>query len=460
MAKFHYRIPPCPSYDFVGIEAWLEGMAEKGLFLDKDGFVFGFFQFQKGTPRKIKYRLEANTRQSPLDIGEPEAPEEEALNLNAEFGWEYWGKFREFDIYRSEDENVRELNTDPVVQAMALDAVRSRTGFFLTFLCLMFVGLLLGFLGTPDSTLRSLIRTDAERITRYFLLVVCVLFGAAYLFREKGSGKVSGMASKIAVLLIYLGTVFSVYRVARSTTPLLDILDRGWLWWLAFGGFYASCLFHSIVSYLHIVTLQHRLRRGEMPYRGKKRSLLWLVPEILPFVLLLALPLASGYGGRPSDTTPIEEFSGELPFVTMAQLAPEREYISKERGGSYSNVRSWSDILSPVNYDWWENAWLDAPDGSRYGGSLSITYHEAANEAIAKRLITEYAGTNQAEDSLIPDSIDADAFDHLGIYPSTHPTILIRKGTIVICAYCSVQSWGDHENLYPVWLEQMAAILT
>jgi len=58
MAQYVYRRPPYSYYDIEGIESWLEDLITDGLWLDKDGYVFGFLQFRPGTPRKLKYRLE------------------------------------------------------------------------------------------------------------------------------------------------------------------------------------------------------------------------------------------------------------------------------------------------------------------------------------------------------------------------------------------------------------------
>lgn len=453
MGKFYYRIPMCPYYDIGAIEGWLEKMAEKGLILDKDGYVFRFFQFQKAQPQAIRYRLEANTA-SALDLLPQDVPDAEALSLNEELGWEYVCAYQDFHIYRTSDPNAPELNTDPVVQAMGLAPLRRRTGFFLAFLFLQITGVLLGFFGAPDFALREQLQTNAEVVTRYILLVFGLLLSIAYLFRNRNGGKFSKAASQAAMLLVLLGTVFVTYRAANTLTPLLDIINRGWTWYLRMGAFFGSCLLLGPLSYLHILRLQWQLRRGQALDRSRKRTPLRLIPTLLPLLLLFSLCFP-GTHSRKETISPIGAVTHPLPFVTMAQLAPEREYIPRENNGS-NTLRCWSDLLSPVNYEWSENAWLDSTDGSRWGGSLSIYYHKAATDAIAKRLVLEYLGNHQPNPALIPDTVDADDFDYLGIVERVHPVILIRKGNTVICAYCTVQSWGDHENLYPQWLAQMA----
>ena len=456
MAKFYYRIPLCPYYDIGAMEGWLEKMAEKGYILDKDGYVFRFFQFQKTQPQTIRYRLEARTG-SPLDILPSDVPEAEALSLNEELGWEYVCTYQDFHIYRTSDPNAPELNTDPVVQAMGLTPLRRRTGFFLAFMILQIAAFLLGLFAVPDLLLREQLQNNTEEFTRYILLFFFLFLSIAYLLRNRNGGKFSKTASQAAVLLVFLSSVFVTFRATNTLPPLLDIIHRGWTWYLRMGAFCGSCLLLVTLSYLHILYLQRKLRLGQELDRRRKRGLLQLVPALLPFVFLFSLSFP-GTHSRKETMVPIESVTQPLPFVTMAQLAPEREYIPRDHNGS-NTLLCWSDILSPVNYEWSETAWLDEESGSRWGGSLSIYYYKTATEAIAKRLLVELIGNHQVDPSLIPDTVDGDDFDYLGIVDGIHPVILIRKGNVVICTYCSVQSWGDHVNLYPVWLEKMASVL-
>ena len=53
-------------------------------------------------------------------------PEEEEIELSEAYGWEYVTRRGDFYIYRSLEENVRELNTDPEVYALAMKMVQKR----------------------------------------------------------------------------------------------------------------------------------------------------------------------------------------------------------------------------------------------------------------------------------------------------------------------------------------------
>ncbi len=446
MGRFHYRLPPCPYYDMVGIQQWLEAQAQKGLFLDPEGYVLGMFQFQRGEPRDAKYRLEPIPDRSAVYPIEANDPEPEFLEISGAFGWEYLAKYKEFYIYRSFDPEARELNTDPEIQAMALEEVKKRSFYSLCSVCLLFVSSILGFFGPPQQ-LQTLVNLALLKKTVLCAVILFLVLLGALLFRERNSSsKRFEVWSRwmFFVFLLFLHIV--VYLTAANATPLLDILKRGWLWWVFMGLFYIDCTVLVLIAWLHTRRLQSCLRRGLPCKRGK----LGRFSAALPFLLLIALNWAASYGGNGAREIPLAEFNQQVPFVTMADLAPDREYIPR-RDNNY--VKIWSDPLAPVNYSWREEAWLDGEQGSRYGGVLTITYHEAASEAIAKELIREYSMRIQ------PEASDSGFWDDLRSDRKMPNGAFLRKGRIVIAVSCSVQSWGDHVNLFPVWLEKMEARL-
>ena len=122
--RYTYRLPPCPSYDVEGTESWLSAMAEKGYVLAKDGFLFGFAAFEKAQPQKLRYRLQAS--QQPIGALSENTLPEDAEDLYASFGWRYVCARGQFHIFCTDSPDAPELNTDPRVQAIALDVVRKR----------------------------------------------------------------------------------------------------------------------------------------------------------------------------------------------------------------------------------------------------------------------------------------------------------------------------------------------
>lgn len=456
MAKFHYRLPPCPSYDIEGIESWLSDLAEKGLLLDGDGYVFGFMQFQRDIPRKVNYRLDAITHKSALFSILPQDPDPELLSFGEDCGWEYLGQFQDFYIYRSFDPNARELNTDPKVQAMALNSVKKRKLFYLILSIILLLCPLLGFLSSPAFLRETVNQQTLLHITRCLVAVggIAIVFGAI-------TGK-KEIISKVSVFLVIAFFAATNYLFAVTTSPVLDILQNGWLWYILFAAFGICYLLRFAISYTYISLLQKHLANSGTLNRKKnwkKYRIARALFAAIPILLLLSLPYAQKHGRHLADAVPIEDFSRDLPFITIADLAPERTYTPVTHNGN-NVVCCWSDILSPVNYDWNEHAYLDAPDGSRYAGSLSVSYHKTANVVIARQLTKEYAGSRHYDASLIPADMDTSGLDFFAVYDGIHPSVLIRRGTIVISAYCSVQSWDTHENLFPVWLEKMLPLLS
>lgn len=120
-----YRLPPCPAYDIEGTESWLSDLAEEGLFLEKDGFLFGFASFRRGEGKQRRYRLEAAPQPTGL-FSDQDRPDEEAEELSRLAGWEYIASRGDFYIFATDDPQAAELNTDPQVQALALENVRRR----------------------------------------------------------------------------------------------------------------------------------------------------------------------------------------------------------------------------------------------------------------------------------------------------------------------------------------------
>lgn len=125
--KLH-RLPPCPDYDVERLESWLQDMAKEGWLLEKGDIWFGIFTFVQAPSQIVRYRLEPK----PKNITEyTNAPDDEAVDLYREYGWEFISAYSWFYIFRTADPDARELNTDLAVQSTALKAVKRNTNFSL-----------------------------------------------------------------------------------------------------------------------------------------------------------------------------------------------------------------------------------------------------------------------------------------------------------------------------------------
>lgn len=399
MAQYVYRRPPYPSYDMEGIESWLEDLITDGLWLDKDGSVFGFMQFQPGTPRKLKYRLEPIEKLNIFFPVQTPPPSDKALELYEEFGWEYLGVFYDFYIYRSTEETAIELNTDPALQAQALAHVRRRSGIFLAV---------------------------AAMFPILFFLILARRWPLINIIEQ-------GWES-FAVLLVML-LVFVLYSLISylHTVGLQKKLERG-----------------------GTLTRTKNWRRGSII-----RKALLSLPFIL-YCLTAYLNATSVNAIYDHEIDPAA-YAEPLPFVTILELAPERSlehngtpFLSIwDTPLTPTNIR-WSESVRRANSQ------EDLGSGELEVNYHEAAWEWTAKELIREYKLKQdqrvgelntpgisYSNTDfRAEDY---------GFDELYVYDSFFNTvILIRDGNTVIRATCALHTWGDSESRFHLWLDQMA----
>ena len=176
--KSHWALVPCPDYDVPAMESWLEAQALRGWFLSKDdGFFLGLACFAPGAPKRVRYRLDAAPKETFLD----DFPENKqtAIDLAQELGWECIAEWKEFLIYRCDDETLPELNTDPAVQALSLKRVQSTLSnrVFMTF-WYFFVYPVLSFVLQFPAFLLSILTAGTLRFFALLFLTILELTGA------------------------------------------------------------------------------------------------------------------------------------------------------------------------------------------------------------------------------------------------------------------------------------------
>lgn len=369
------RLIPCPNYDVAGTEQWLSDMASHGLMLQTDGFFLGIATFEKAAPQRVKYRMlpaNKNTSFWASDNGEPDTEE---IELSKEFGWEYVVKRGEFYIYRTTDMGARELHTDKEVQALAMKAMRKRQWEYLL------VSLPLTFL--------------------YLWLV----FG-----------------SKLFVSMIHVGTVW------------YSLLALSVLWSLVETG----------VRAIKILKLRKQMLDGKLStdandWRNRAwgyhiRSVLGVMLSVAAiFLFLLVLLKNTAY----VDYVPQKEYNGNPPFATMEDFLPggTRKLVNMTYG-NMNTVREWSDLLSPVNYEWDEVAEIVHSDGRKLSGGLEVIYHETRTEWLAKRVAKEYFLKGKQEKEYEPLELELEGMETVYAYTSNlhFPCIILQKGNKVLFA--------------------------
>ena len=382
--KYAYRLPPCPAYDVTGTERWLSEMSRRGLHLAPDGFAFGIVSFERGDAAEAIYRLEAIPKVGFFDDGD--TPDEEAVELAAEYGWEYVGRRGEFYIYRTADGDARELNTDPRVQALAMKAVRSRQRWALLDIL-------------------------------FWLLIYPLAQNGALLYRTPllSSLTFGTWLTLFSVAMIVWYCVRAIVR-AVSLERLYRRLSRGEMADNDRSNAPSRVRRHRIVSVAR-VTL----------------TLFWIVLVAIRTLNLMA----------ETDEVTLGEYlasGGEIPFATVTELAETQGEVSDFRPtmSAFGNtVRTWSDPLASVNMDYCEITEAVLADGRTVTGGLYVEYHEAANERIAAALAREHYRFDRRKKNHEPltlsSSIPADIVyvyrDNLHM-----PTVILQKGNRVIRA--------------------------
>ena len=398
--KYIYRLPPCPAYDVAGMESWLESMAEQGLLLCEDGFWFGIATFRQAPARRMIYRLEAIPKGKAFD--DNSAPDEEAQQIAAQYGWEYVTRRGEFDIYRTGSEDARELNTDPAVQALAMKAVRSRQR-----------GVLFEWL---------------------FWLVLYPLL--------RNGGVVMRSPILTSVTLGLPLTVFSVCMLA----------------WLI--GRSMVCVVQLERMYRRLKQGEALEHRKDWQFRARRHQVMTVVRAVLVTVWIIWLAVTTLNWMAESNEVSLEEYTAthEIPFVTVSGLAEQIGEVRDCRWlvtGYGNTVQAWSEFLSPVNIDYCEIAEVTLTDGRILDGGLYVDYHETVSPWVASRLAREYHRIDQRDDDYKLLEVDLPDVDFAVAYlDELHwETVVLQKGNTVI--HASFHIYGDTE----VPLEMWAAVL-
>ena len=371
------KMCPCPAYDIEVMESWLEDMAASGLHLAEDGFFAGFARFERGEPKKVRYRLEAAEKGTSMWSDTGGAPEDEALEINESCGWEYVAARDGFHIYRSESEEARELNTDPQVQALAIEKVRRR-----------------------------------ERGS----VVSCVFWFVLY--------PLAFINLKIFLLAAAEGTWFVLWSVALAV-------------WITVNAVRKAGYLRRLKRRLTMgEELSHRKpwRRGAPGYRAGRVL-------ITVFVLAWCVVLAGKLLSSASEEVKVdlEGFEGDMPFATMADLAggEAADYRLFPMTGITNYMEERSDIIAPVAISWHEVADVSLPDGRLFSGGLYAEYFETAAPWIARQITREYMMFKRWDKDFQEYGLPDLDVDYAIAYrdDSTHfVTVLIRDGCVVIKA--------------------------
>ena len=125
MSNLTYRLNRFAFYDRERIQNYLEAMAQKGWMLDKTGATL--WRYRKETPRKlhvsILYVADGSTY-NPV----PTSGEELLEDLSADHGWQLLARWGQMQIFYSEEDHPKPLETDPVSQVEAIHRSMKKSG--------------------------------------------------------------------------------------------------------------------------------------------------------------------------------------------------------------------------------------------------------------------------------------------------------------------------------------------
>ena len=397
-----WRLPPCPPYDAEGMESWLSDMAAQGWKLEPDDFFFGIASFLRTEPAPVRYRLEASPKKVSAWDDDGGVPDREAWELNTDCGWEYAGRRGQFFIYRTADPGIRELHTDPQVQALAVKAVEKRQ--------------LRGFLGLLAVLLLHWLLRFWKGLS---LLVTAVWVGLPMM-----------LLFVLLILLPLCGFLAEVLYLGRLKRKLLagSPPDRKKDW-----------------------------RRTGRRYYGVRAALLCC---FILFLLLALRLLNADLTGK--DRMALEDYPGKPPFATVADLV-EGEYTHAWKDTRYNYVFQWSNAFLSAGMRWVENASVGRPDGTSLNGNLNVTFYKARSEWLAKLLAAECHRSDRGragkryERLALPDL----GLDYAAAYRNDldFAAVILRRGSTVLQAMF-FQSGTDEPLLPEEWVRIMADSLS
>jgi len=367
--KTYYRLVPCPSYDVERIESWLEDMAEEGLFLTSDGFFFGFGFFHKEEPKKLKYRLQARSSHGSFVVDTVE-PLKEEKELSEALGWEFVVEHGEFFIYRSKEENVRELNSDPKVQAITMKEVQKR---------------------------------------QIHSIITCLLWMFLYPLLKKNGA--------IVVLMLYMKTWFYLFTV-------------GMLLYFFLGSVRKLVYYTKLRKKLKNGEQPNREKNWKRKaWLQPAKTVLTVVLCCIWGCLVLANIHRTVLF---EDEIPLKEYTGNPPFTTMADIAPGKPYEMVNMG--YSNtVLEWSDALSPVNFIWEEVATVWVTEDRSIYGLWDVNYHELKWEWLAKLVAADYLRMDKERDFEIIGELELGVDYAMAYIDDIHmQKVILRQGNKVL----------------------------
>lgn len=216
----------------------------------------------------------------------------------------------------------------------------------------------------------------------------------------------------------------TMFTVGTDVMLLAFIID---IWWIV----------GSIARLIYLSRIKKRLEAGESIVRRVKRSSVRYIAPRIVFAVLAAATVClfiTRWSEADKGRVPLEEYAGELPFATIADIVPG-EY---ERLGFpvTDGIQTRSDILAPVVIDFREYAAVTVSGGKAFSGGLLIDYYETVSPRLARAAAEELLLNAKLKRHYTPIELaDMGADMQAAYYDEVHmPTVILQKGNRVIKA--------------------------
>ncbi len=256
------ELRPANVYDIAANETWLEDLARQGWRLT--GMTGWNGVFQRAEPAVCCYRMQPLSRKE-------KAPPEDVIELYAALGWEYVCTLAgRFHIWRCDDPETPELDTDPVVQGMGYRYLKKRMVWDTIQTGVLFLAGRFHIWRCDDPETPEL---DTDPVVQ----------GMGYRYLKK---RMVWDTIQTGVLFLVLVWLYA-WRFQTDGTPLLDALDTPPGRVLTGAGAYGLALFLMLCQIRSMGRLLRSLRAGvtlkrPKPYRRQK----WLARGVLVCVVL------------------------------------------------------------------------------------------------------------------------------------------------------------------------------
>lgn len=216
----------------------------------------------------------------------------------------------------------------------------------------------------------------------------------------------------------------TMFTVGTDVMLLAYIID---IWWIV----------GSIARLVYLSRIKKRLEAGESIVRRVKRSSVRYIAPRIAFAVLAAVTVClfiARWSEADKGRVPLEEYAGELPFATIADIVPGKY----ERMGFpvTDGIQVRSDILAPVVIDFREYAAVTVTGGKAFSGGLLIDYYETVSPRLARAAAEELLLNARLKRHYTPIELDDTGADmQAAYYDEVHmPTVILQKGNRVIKA--------------------------